>query len=304
MTQKKKRIVFLRSIVPYTASFYYFNAMQKLDIDLIEIPFDPRKQQPEIEFPKADLLLLVDCGLPIDFPGLHGYFGPKGYISIDSCHKLNIHKAYCNKYDFDYIWVAQKHVVKELGANAEWLPLAADEDIHVYKPEMAKNKIFWRRILHLNLYDIGMCAAPYKHRRCFEGLFRKAGLSTNFHFRKKFGEEVTREIARCIVGFNVGAGYTSEKGMDINMRVFETMANGQAMLLTNTYDDLGYEELFEEGRHYIAYKSEEEAVEKAVYYAKHPDEAAKIAREGQQHTLAKHTYLHRCREILSILDKN
>jgi hypothetical protein len=296
-----RRIVFLRSTASYT-NYFYYKALQKLNIDLIDFPFDPHKPQTEIEFPEADLLLLVDCGLPVDFPNLKRYSCPKGYISIDSCHKLNIHKAYCDKYNFDYIWVAQKHVAKEFGPNAMWLPLAADEDIHVYKPDKAKNDIFWKRILHRNRYDIGMCAAPYKHRHRFERLFRKAGLSTNFHFRKNFGEEATREIARCIVGFNVGAGYTSEKGMDINMRVFETMANGQAMLQTNTYDDLGYEDLFEEGQHYIAYKSEEEAVEKAVYYAKHPDEAAKIAREGQHHILANHTYVHRCNKLLSIFN--
>lgn len=272
-----------------------------MDVDLVDVPFDPHKPQDRTTLPNGDLLLLVDCGLPVDFPALNDYKCPTGYISIDSCHKLEIHKAYCNKYGFDHIWVAQKHVVNELGPKAEWLPLGVDPETHVFQPEMAAKDNPLRRLLRRNHYDIGMCGAPYKQRRRFEKLFRSAGLSTNFYFRKRFGKEATGEIARCTVGFNVGAGFTGEKGKDINMRVFETMANGRAMLLTNVYDGTGYEDLFEEGRHYIAYRTEEEAVEKALYYSKHTEEALKIAGEGQRHVLANHTYLHRCKKLLSML---
>ncbi len=298
---RKHKVVFLRSIIPHTASGYYFKGMQKQDVDLIEIPFDPHQPQPDMKFPDADLLLMVDCGLPVEFPGLKNYGSPKGYVSIDSCHKLKIHQEYCEKHEFNYIWVAQKHMVSELGTNAAWLPLAADEDIHVYNAIMMDNNRFWKRIFRRNRYDIGMCAAPYKHRSRFEKLFKKAGLSTNFYFRKKFGKTAVHEIAICTIGFNAGAGFNNDKGQDINMRVFETMANGKAMLLTNTYDSLGYEELFEEGRHYVTFKSEEEAVEKALYYAKNSVEASCIAREGQNHILSNHTYAHRCRKILSVL---
>lgn len=301
MMLKKPKIVFLKSTIPYTASFYYFKGMQKADVDIIEIPFDPHKQQPEIDFPEADLLLLIDCGLPVDFPGLKKYTCPKGYVSIDSCHKLDIHKTYCEKYQFDHIWVAQKPLVKEFGSNAIWLPLAADEDIHVFKAGKQINEHFWNKIWARNHYDIGMCAAPFKHRRRFEKNFRKAGLSTHFYFRKKFGEDVTHEIAKCTIGFNVGAGFTGERGKDINMRIFETMANGQTMLLTNTYKNLGYEDLFENEKHFVAYRSEDEAVEKAIHYSKHPVEASKVAKEGQQHILNNHTYAHRCKKILSII---
>jgi len=80
------------------------------------------------------------------------------------------------------------------------------------------------------------------------------------------------------------------------------MANGKAMLLTNIYDNLGYEDLFEDGKHYITFRSEKEAVEKAVYYAKNPQEASEIALEGQRHILENHTYKHRCMKILSIIN--
>ena len=298
---KKHKVVFLRSIIPHTASAYYFKGMQKQDVDLIEIPFDPHQPDQDMKFPDADLLLMVDCGLPVDFPSLKCYRSPKGYVSIDSCHKLKIHQEYCEKHEFDYIWVAQKHMVSEFGSNAAWLPLAADKDVHVYKPTLTEDESSWKRIFRRNHYDIGMSAAPYEHRRRFKKLFKKAGLSTNFYFRKKFGKTAAYEIALCTIGFNVGAGFRGSKGQDINMRVFETMANGEAILLTNIYDNLGYEDLFEDGKHYSTFRSEEEAVEKALYYAKNSVEASCIAREGQSHILSNHTYAHRCRKILSIL---
>lgn len=299
---RRQKVIFLKAEKPYSASFYYSQGLSRglnrLDIDLVEIPFSPYEQQPKRDLPSADLLLIVDCGLPVEFPGLEDYRSPKGFVSIDSCHKLDLHKAYQQKYRFDLIWVAQKHMVPEFGPGAMWLPLAADEEIHTYQPYFAKSEGTWARIRYRSHYDIGMCAAPYKHRRSFAELFKKAGLSTNFYFRKRFGEVVTRELGRCTIGFNVGAGFTGQKGQDINMRIFETMANGLCMLLTNTYENLGYEDLFEEGRHYVGYRTEQEALDKALYYAKHTSASAKIAREGQKHILANHTYTHRCMKIL------
>lgn len=67
----------------------------------------------------------------------------------------------------------------------------------------------------------------------------------------------------------------------------------------NTYEGFGYEDLFEDGRHYIGFRTEEEALQKALYYARNPDEALAIASEGQRHVLENHTYVHRCREIIA-----
>jgi len=293
------RVVFLRSTLPHTTAGYYLKAFRRLDVDLVDVPFDPREPQDGLRVPEGDLILLVDCSLPVELPALDACKGPKGYVSIDSCHKLEIHKRYCERYGFDFIWVAQKHVVSELGPRARWLPLAADPEVHVFRPGMPTGDGLWARLTARDHYDIGMCGAPYKHRRRFEKLFKEAGLTTNFHYRKRFAEEATAQTARCTIGFNAGAGFTGAKGMDINMRVFETMAGGRAMLLTNVYPGLGYEELFTDGVHYVTYASEEEAVDKARYYSKHRDRAAAIAREGQRHVLANHTYLHRCEKLLN-----
>ncbi len=302
-----KKIINLRSAIPHSASEYYANALQTLEaageVEVLEILYDPHKPIENTELPEADLILMVDTGLPVEFPFLKNRKSPMAYVSIDSCHKLDIHKAYCEAQKFDYVWVAQKHVVGELGPNARWLPLAADPATHVWTPEMeaSRPKSLIKKLFKRSRYDIGMCGAPYKHRKEFEKLFRRAGLSTNFYYRKRFGADVTREMAHCTIGFNLGAGFTGVKGRDLNMRVFETMANGRCLLLTNVYDSLGYEELFEDGVHYVTFRTEEEAMKKALYYAEHRQAARKIAEQGQSHILTHHTYAHRVQEMLSAL---
>ncbi|MBE9527613.1 MAG: glycosyltransferase family 1 protein [Proteobacteria bacterium] len=305
-----KRIINLRSTIAHSASEYYASGLKSLEaegaVEVVEVLFDPHaKEQPtETELPEADLILLVDCGLPVEFPFFKGRKIPMAYVSIDSCHKLDIHKAYCEKFGFDYIWVAQKHVVGKLGPKARWLPLAADPATHVWTPEMEAAKKptgLLGRFSKRRHYDIGMCGAPYKHRKEFEKLFKRAGLSTDFYYRKRFGADVTREVARCTIGFNLGAGFTGVKGQDLNMRVFETMANGRCMLLTNVYDSLGYEELFTDNLHYVTYRTADEALKKARYYKENPEAARKIAEEGQRHILAHHTYAHRAKEIVDAI---
>ncbi|MBF0176002.1 MAG: glycosyltransferase family 1 protein [Magnetococcales bacterium] len=298
----RKKIVMFRTLEHHTASRLYCLAMARQGVDLVEIPFDHTLlTQPVREIPPADLVLMVDCGMPVVFPGLPEYAGRKGYVSIDSCHKLEQHKKYVADCGFHDVWVAQKHVVDQFPGKGRWLPLAADPWIHATRPELARQAFLRSRCWGPASYDVGMCGAPYPHRRQFARLFRKHGFSTNFHFRRRFGELATWELSRCTVGFNVGAGYTGLKGQDMNMRIFETMANGQCMLLTNTYPGLGYEELFEVGVHYATFASDQEALDKVRHYVSHPLEAIDMARRAQSLILAQHTYDHRCQAILRAL---
>ncbi|MBF0155404.1 MAG: glycosyltransferase family 1 protein [Magnetococcales bacterium] len=300
---KRPKIVMFCTQAPHTASRYYAAAMARQAVELVTIPFDHAAPvQPERAIPEADLLLMVDCGLPVLFPGLAEYTGRKGYVSIDSCHKLDQHLHYVAAGGFHDVWVAQKHVVRHFADRGRWLPLAADPEIHSCRPELARYaSSIWSRCLQPAFFDVGMCGAPYAHRRLFERLFRKGGLTTNFHYRRRFGEQVTWEMSRCTIGFNVGAGYTGQKGQDLNMRIFETMANGHCMLLTNTYPGLGYDELFEEGVHHAGFTTDAEALDKARHYKANPLAAIAMARRAQTLILEQHTYDHRCRTILHAL---
>jgi spore maturation protein CgeB len=71
------------------------------------------------------------------------------------------------------------------------------------------------------------------------------------------------------------------------------------MLLTDQKDNLG--ELFEVGREVVSYKSSDEAIDRLKYYTEHADEAAAIAKAGQQRTLREHTYAERMKELVPLL---
>jgi spore maturation protein CgeB len=85
-----------------------------------------------------------------------------------------------------------------------------------------------------------------------------------------------------------------------NMRLFEATGVG-ALLITDNKDNLG--ELFEVGKEVVSYSTPEEASELICYYLNHPDEAAAIARAGQERTLKEHTYENRIKELIPVLER-
>jgi len=107
-----------------------------------------------------------------------------------------------------------------------------------------------------------------------------------------FHEHMAYRYAQARIGFNV-----SIKN-DLNMRVFEVMSTGTA-LLTNR-DAIGWKELgFEEDVHFIGYEGIEEMVEKAQWALEHPMEREKIAKAGHAKVRAEHTYAHRMAALLA-----
>lgn len=86
-----------------------------------------------------------------------------------------------------------------------------------------------------------------------------------------------------------------------NMRLFEATGCG-ALLLTDYKDNLN--ELFEIGKEVVAYRSQEECAALIKYYLGHPDEAAAIARAGQERTLREHTYRLRMAHTAEILERH
>lgn len=85
-----------------------------------------------------------------------------------------------------------------------------------------------------------------------------------------------------------------------NMRLYETTGVG-TMLITDAKSNLAT--LFKPGIEVETYSSKEELTEKIKYYLDHEDERCKIAKAGQERTLAEHTYKKRMIELLSILKK-
>ncbi len=65
----------------------------------------------------------------------------------------------------------------------------------------------------------------------------------------------------------------------------------------------GLEGMFENHRHLVWYESPDECAELIRHYLQHPEERQRIAQAGCELVHNNHTYLHRARELLKLLDE-
>ena len=86
-----------------------------------------------------------------------------------------------------------------------------------------------------------------------------------------------------------------------NMRLFEATGCG-ALLVTDYKENLN--DLFEIGKEVVAYRTPEECAALIQYYLTHPEEAAEIARAGQERTLRDHGYPRRMEQTAEILERH
>lgn len=86
-----------------------------------------------------------------------------------------------------------------------------------------------------------------------------------------------------------------------NMRLYEATGVGTC-LLTEWQQNL--HDLFEPGKEVVAYRSAEEAIEKARYLLSHEAERGKIAKAGQRRTLQSHTFDIRAKSLNELIRKN
>ena len=83
-----------------------------------------------------------------------------------------------------------------------------------------------------------------------------------------------------------------------NSRVYDVLAAG-GFLLTEDRPCLARE--FQPGRHFATFSSPADARDLVGYYLEHQDEREAMAREGQRHVLANHTFEHRCHKLLDLV---
>ena len=85
-----------------------------------------------------------------------------------------------------------------------------------------------------------------------------------------------------------------------NMRLFEATGMG-ALLLTEEKQNLS--ELFIPDLEVITYRDVDEIVSRVGEYLGDETAAARVAEAGQRRTLGEHSYLHRMRELVPILER-
>lgn len=82
-------------------------------------------------------------------------------------------------------------------------------------------------------------------------------------------------------------------------RVFEALACQSFVLVDKQRDVFS---LFDDGKHLVSFASSEVLIDKIQYYLANPIERNKIANQGYQEVLEKHTYKHRINEMLTIMN--
>ncbi len=224
--------------------------------------------------------------------GLKGYLPyeptfPPGHPLIywaSDTHLGYDYRMQCAK-QADIAFVAQKAAIEPMKrdgvANPIWLPHAF-EPLAYPKYDLASKK-----------YDVCFIGHVNSQNR-LEALDRIFREFPNFFYGQRLFEEAARKFAESKIVFNIAMKE------DTNMRCFEALGSG-SFLLTDWVPDI--DELFQDGKHLVFYRTLDEAVDKAKYYLSHDPEREKIAQAGYEHVLANHTIQHRVDKMLSELAK-
>ena len=220
----------------------------------------------------VDLLIYLECN--DDEPQYYELSSlkcPKVYWEFDSAMHPDFMRSMQNVFEFDYVFCANKKYAKEY--DAYYLPYAVDVD--KFKPYPVQLK-----------RGTALVGTAFKKRIEF---CEQVGIPiiTNTRF-----ESYSLAVRRLKSHLH----YYSSGGEDLLVcRIFETL--GSATLLLAKRSDVLLD-LFEENKHMLCYDSVDECVEK-IEWINGSNEWRAIAQSGYEEVIAKHTYLHRAKEILS-----
>lgn len=182
-----------------------------------------------------------------------------------------------------------------------WLPVGYDETIFRKMPEVEKK------------YDVSFVGWVKEERARWLNMFAEKGLKVfaqteapvtwgwkmneNFTYNRtlKVGYDRFSEI------YNMAKiGWHWSNVGDITYRSFEITGCG-TMCLSDRFDAI--EDLHTPNKEIVIYDSEEEMVEKAVYYANSPKEREEIALRGYERALKDHTWKSRIDTLIKEMVK-
>lgn len=245
------------------------------------------------DFGKFDLHGLIDwgedgLGLPLDWEIPH----PNFYWIADS--HLGYDYRLKRAKQFDYVFASHKPSIERMikdGIPADrirYLPWAAEP--MCYKPYPIIEKWDWAFIGYLN-NDFRIDLVD---RFCKEWPVGDKGY-LGWRNPSIPGYNVLEDAAKKLSQSRIVLNEAIHD--DLNMRVFEALACKRLLL---TEDIPAVRDHFEDGKHLVLFKTIDEAVDKARYYLEHTEDRERIAKDGYEEFLDKHTYMHRAKEILKV----
>jgi hypothetical protein len=202
---------------------------------------------------------------------------------------------------FDRVFTAQKDAVEKMKRDGiekvQWLPLACHPEAHLCAEELVAKGIdpkFLEQttdVAFVGFLNEGDNGAGNNRIDYLERLYRE--FPNSWVTIGAFFEDMSIRYARSRIGFNV-----SIKN-DLNMRVFEVMSTGTALLTDGTA--AGISDLFTPHVHYIPYEGIEDMVKQCGDWLNRPEELKRIAAAGFTEVRAKHTYKHRMEAIMEVM---
>lgn len=231
----------------------------------------------------TDVYFYVDSGLKELQPDIGLLTLPKVAYLIDTHVSPELRLAMARH--FDSVFMAQKGQIDDYAAagieKLHWLPLACSPELHDV-PETPRT---------LDLAYVGSLNSEEMPRRQAL-LHRLAALYPDHFIGRAWPHEMAAIYARAKIIVNVS------HNRDVNMRVFEALASG-ALLITDESD--GLEDLFEDGKHLIVYRKDEDLFDVVAFYLENDEARENIAAAGRAEVYARHTYDHRIAELLRIM---
>ncbi len=268
-------IVFDNLHRPETTGTYCRRALGKLvDCDHF-LPEELKSVDPD----DYDLFLYVDDGLTRSFSRHHR---PSAWWAIDTHLHRELYVALAEHVDF--VFCAQKvgvEAMRNLGIQAIWLPLACDEEIH---KTTSKSK-------SLDFSFVGNIF-PGPREDLLINLQREF---PSHYVGRRYFNEMADLYAQSRVVFN-----RSIDG-DLNMRVFEALASGSLLVTDALPKESGLYDLFVPDEHFLTYTNEHKLLEQVHWALDFADERERIATNGQEEVLSKHTYCHRMATLLNAI---
>jgi GT2 family glycosyltransferase/SAM-dependent methyltransferase len=236
-------------------------------------------QLKELRRSEYDLYLFVDDGFAYPLPN---DLRPQAYWAIDT--HIDFVRERERAAGTDFIFAAQRNgaelLSQALGRSVEWLPLACDPAIH------ARHDV----PTSFNISFVGNLIGRERNRlvQLLKSKF------PDVYIGRHFFEDMAAVYSASRLVFNRSVVD------DINMRVFEGLCSG-SLLVTNDLSENGQAGLFQDGKHLVTYRGDEELLDKIRFYLKHHASRERIARAGRQEVLDKHTYRHRVERVLHSL---
>ena len=207
---------------------------------------------------------------------------PTIFLTIDTWQCL---LDYQEARAYDQVYAAQREFVPHLAAagaaEVAWLPLAADPARHhpVAAPPIC------------DIAFAGSAGLPVHQPR--RELLTWLAQSFSLLARERvYGEDLCAFFGQGRLAFNHAAV------QELNMRIFEALAMGCALLTNAEARFNGLDELFQDGEHLIVYQDRESLKKQVEFYLAHASERKTLAARGRAEVLEKHTYAHRVARIL------